>query len=148
MCRGRPHPHRRCPRPQSMNRLCRRRNKMRWTRGLAYCPSPMNFRNTYRLSMRQVVRTRHLRQRSTLRRTTESIRSQAMNNAHAAYLLKRATHASGSAARRLYMRAYYVNVAERMRQLDPKLNASINAYEEAKIRDIGEEKGSVHVTHH
>ena len=78
----------------------------------------------------------------------ESIRSQAMNNAHAAYLLKRATHASGSAARRLYMRAYYVNVAERMRKLDPKLSASINSYEEAKIRDIGEEKGSVHVTHH
>jgi hypothetical protein len=77
----------------------------------------------------------------------ESIRSQAMNNAHAAYLLKRATHASGSAARRPYMRAYYVNVAERMRKLDPKLNASINAYEEAKIRNIGEEKGSAHVTH-
>jgi len=79
----------------------------------------------------------------------ESIRSQAMNNAHAAYLLKRATHASGSAARRRYMRAYYVNVAERMRKLDPKLRASINAYEEAKISDIGEEKkGSAHTTHH
>jgi len=78
----------------------------------------------------------------------ESIRSQAMNNAHAAYLLKRATHASGSAARRRYMRAYYVNVAERMRKLDPKLSASINAYEEAKIRDIGEEKGSAHAIGH
>jgi hypothetical protein len=78
----------------------------------------------------------------------ESIRSQAMNNARAAYLLKRATHASGSAARRRYMRAYYVNVAERMRKLDPKLSASINAYEEAKISDIGEEKGSAHTTHH
>jgi hypothetical protein len=78
----------------------------------------------------------------------ESIRSQAMNNAHAAYLLKRATHASGSAARRRYMRAYYVNVAERMRKLDPKLSASISAYEEAKISDIGEEKGSAHTTHH
>ena len=78
----------------------------------------------------------------------ESIRSQAMNNAHAAYLLKRATRASGSAARRRYMRAYYVNVAERMRKLDPKLSASINAYEEAKIRDIGEEKGSAHAIGH
>jgi hypothetical protein len=78
----------------------------------------------------------------------ESIRSKAMNNAHAAYLLKRATHASGSAAKRRFMRAYYVNVAERMRKLDPKLSASINAYEEAKIRDIGEETGSAHATHH
>jgi hypothetical protein len=78
----------------------------------------------------------------------ESIRSQAMNNAHAAYLLKRATHASGSAAKRSYMRAYYRNVAERMRKLDPKLSASINAYEEAKIRDLGGEKASTRATHH
>jgi hypothetical protein len=78
----------------------------------------------------------------------ESIRSQAMNNVHAAYLLKRATHASSSAARRRYMRAYYVSVAERMRKLDPKLSTSINTYEEAKINDIGEEKGSAHTTHH
>jgi hypothetical protein len=78
----------------------------------------------------------------------ESIRSQAMHDPHAAYLLKRATHASGSAARRSYMRAYYRNVAEHMRKLDPKLSASINAYEEAKMRDIGEEKASTHATHH
>ena len=78
----------------------------------------------------------------------DSIRTRAMNNAHAAYLLKRATHASGSPARRSYIRAYYVNVADRMRKLDPKLSASINAYEEAKMRDIGEEKASTHATHH
>src|ERR1700751_1415968 len=78
----------------------------------------------------------------------ESIRSQAMNNVHAAYLLKRATHASSSATRRRYMRAYYVSVAERMRKLDPKLSTSINTYEATKISDIGEEKGSAHTTHH
>jgi type IV secretory pathway VirB10-like protein len=78
----------------------------------------------------------------------ESIRSQAMNNPRAAYLLKRATHASGSAAKRSYMRAYYRNVAEHMRKLDPKLSASINAYEEAKIRDLGGGKASTHATHH
>jgi hypothetical protein len=78
----------------------------------------------------------------------ESIRLQAMNNPHAAYLLKRATHASGSAARRSYMRAYYKDVAERMRKLDPRLSASINAYEEAKIGDIAGEKASTHTSHH
>ena len=78
----------------------------------------------------------------------DSIRTRAMNNAHSAYLLKRATHASGSATRRSYMRAYYVNVADRMRKLDPKLSASINAYEEAKLREIGGEKGSSRATHH
>src|SRR5262245_18012972 len=49
----------------------------------------------------------------------EAIRLQAMNDSHAAYLLKRATHSSRAATRRSYMRAYYVSVAERMRKLDP-----------------------------
>jgi hypothetical protein len=70
----------------------------------------------------------------------ESVRSQAMDNPHAVYLLKRARHSSSSAVRRNYLRAYYLNIAERMRKLDPKLKSSIDAYEQAKIRELGEKK--------
>jgi hypothetical protein len=67
----------------------------------------------------------------------ESIRNQAMNNPRAVYLLKRAKRSSTSAARRSYLRAYYVRLAERMRQLDPKLKSSINEYEQTKLGEIG-----------
>jgi hypothetical protein len=78
----------------------------------------------------------------------EAIRSQAMHYPHAAYLLKRAMHSTKSATRRSYMRAYYVSVAERMRKLDPKLKSSISAYEQAKIRDLGGEEVSMHLSSH
>jgi hypothetical protein len=78
----------------------------------------------------------------------EAIRSQAMNDPHAAYLLKRAMHSSRSATRRSYMRAYYVNVAERMRKLDPKLKSAIGAYEQAKIRELGGGEVSKHMSSH
>jgi hypothetical protein len=71
-----------------------------------------------------------------------------MNNPHAAYLLKRAKHSPRLATRRSYLRAYYVNVTERMRRLDPKLKSSIDAYEQAKIREIGAESVSLRPSSH
>jgi len=78
----------------------------------------------------------------------EAIRSQAMNDPHVAYLLKRAMHSSRSATKRSYMRAYYLSVAERMRKLDPKLKSAIGAYEQAKIRELGGGEVSTHVSSH
>jgi hypothetical protein len=66
----------------------------------------------------------------------DEIRSLAMKNPRAAYLLKRAKSSSNSASRRSYLRAYYVAVASRMRKLDPDLASSISAYEEAKIHEV------------
>ena len=66
----------------------------------------------------------------------EEIRSLAMSNVRAAYLLKRAKSSSSSASRRTYLRAYYITVASRMRKLDPKLKSSIDAYEEAKMHEV------------
>jgi hypothetical protein len=77
-----------------------------------------------------------------------AIRSQAMKDPRAAYLLKRATHSSRSATRRSYMRAYYMSVAERMRKLDPKLKSAIGAYEQAKIRELGGDEVSTRVSSH
>jgi hypothetical protein len=67
----------------------------------------------------------------------KQIRSQAENDPHTAYLLKRAKRSSRSATRRNYLRAYYVSLAERMCKLDPRLKSSIETYERAKLRDIG-----------
>jgi hypothetical protein len=78
----------------------------------------------------------------------EAIRLQAMNDPHAAYLLKRATHSSRSATRRSFMRAYYVSVAERMRKLDPKLKSAIDEYEQEKIRELGGQEVSTHASSH
>jgi hypothetical protein len=69
-------------------------------------------------------------------RRFDEIRSLAMSNPRAAYLLKRARDSSHPASRRAYLRAYYVTVASRMRKLDPKLKSSIDAYEEAKIHEV------------
>jgi hypothetical protein len=66
----------------------------------------------------------------------EVVRALAMENRHAAYLLRRAKQSSNAAARRTYLRAYYTSVASRMRSLDPKLNSSINAYEESKLHEL------------
>lgn len=78
----------------------------------------------------------------------DEIRSLAMRNPRAAYLLKRARSSSKSASRRTYLRAYYVAVASRMRKLDPKLASSINAYEEAKINEVSATRNStVQVSH-
>jgi hypothetical protein len=66
----------------------------------------------------------------------EEIRSLAMNSHRAARLLKSARHSSNSASRRIYLRAYYITVASRMRKLDPKLKSSIDSYEEAKIHEV------------
>jgi hypothetical protein len=66
----------------------------------------------------------------------DEIRTLAMSDPRAAYLLKRARHSSNSASRHVYLRAYYVTVASRMRKLDPKLRSTIDAYEEAQIHEI------------
>ena len=66
----------------------------------------------------------------------DEIRSKAMSNPRAAYLLKRARTSSSATARRTYLREYYSTVAARMRRLDPELRSSIDAYEEAKIHEI------------
>src|SRR5205823_12821707 len=72
----------------------------------------------------------------------DEVRSLAMKNPRAAYLLKRAKASSSSASRRHYLRAYYVAVASRMRQLDPKLASSINAYEKARIHEVSGTRNS------
>jgi hypothetical protein len=76
----------------------------------------------------------------------ERIRSRAANDPHASYLLKRANHSIKSATRRNYLRAYYVSLADRMRKLDPKLKASIDTYERAKIHEIGARNVSQHTS--
>lgn len=78
----------------------------------------------------------------------DEIQSLATRNPHAAYLLKRARSSSNSASRRAYLREYYVTVAARMRKLDPKLDSSINAYEEAKIHEVSATKSSTARTSH
>jgi hypothetical protein len=65
----------------------------------------------------------------------DEVRTLAMSDPRAAYLLKRARHSSNSASRHVYLRAYYVALASRMRKLDPKLKSSIDAYEEAQIHE-------------
>jgi hypothetical protein len=79
-------------------------------------------------------------------RQFEKVRLQAMNNPHAAYLLRRAKRSLRSATRRSYLRAYYLNVTERMRELDPKLKSSIDAYEQAKIQQIDGQSVSQHAS--
>jgi hypothetical protein len=64
------------------------------------------------------------------------VRSLAMNNPRAAYLLKRARNSTSARARRTYLRAYYETVAARMRKLDPELKSSIDGYEEAEVRQV------------
>jgi hypothetical protein len=72
----------------------------------------------------------------------EVIHALAMGDLHATRLLRRARLSSNSASRRSYLRAYYTVVASRMRQLDPKLKSSINAYEEGKLRELSSAKSS------
>jgi hypothetical protein len=67
----------------------------------------------------------------------EEVRLRAMDSPRATYFLKRARSSSHAASRRAYLREYYAALASRMRKLDPNLDSSINAYEEAKIREIG-----------
>jgi hypothetical protein len=66
----------------------------------------------------------------------DEIRSLAMSSPRAAYLLKRARRSSTSAARHLYLRAYYVAVASQMRKLDPNLKSSIEGYEETQLHEV------------
>jgi hypothetical protein len=72
----------------------------------------------------------------------EIIHTLAMGNLRATRLLRRARQSSNPASRRSYLRAYYTAVASRMRQLDPKLKSSINAYEEGKLRELSSAKSS------
>ncbi len=66
----------------------------------------------------------------------DEVRALAMGSRRAVYLRNRARRSSSSSSRRIYLRAYYVAVASRMRQLDPKLKSSIDAYEKEKIHEV------------
>jgi hypothetical protein len=66
----------------------------------------------------------------------EVIRSLAMSDRRAVYLLERAKTSSNPASRRVYLRAYYRTLASRMRRLEPKLISSIDAYEEGKLHEL------------
>jgi hypothetical protein len=72
----------------------------------------------------------------------EAIHNLAMRDLRATRLLRRARQSSNPASRRSYLRAYYSAVAFRMRQLDPKLKSSINAYEEGKLSELSSVKSS------
>jgi hypothetical protein len=72
----------------------------------------------------------------------EVIHTLAMGDLHATRFLRRARQSSNPASRRSYLRAYYTAVASRMRQLDPKLKSSINAYEEEKLGQLSSAKSS------
>lgn len=72
----------------------------------------------------------------------EAIHTLAMGELRATRLLRRARRSSKPASRRSYLRAYYTAVASRMRQLDPKLKSSINAYEEEKLGELSPAKSS------
>jgi hypothetical protein len=72
----------------------------------------------------------------------EAIHNLAMGDLRATRLLRRARQSSNAASRRSYLRAYYTAVASRMRQLDPKLKSSINAYEEGKLGELSSVKSS------
>jgi hypothetical protein len=72
----------------------------------------------------------------------EVIHALAIGDLHATRLLRRARQSSNLASRRSYLRAYYTVVASRMRQLDPKLKASINAFEEEKLGQLSSSRSS------
>jgi len=72
----------------------------------------------------------------------EVIHALAMEDLHATRLLRRARLSSNPGSRRSYLRAYYTVVASRMRQLDPKLKSTINAYEEEKLGQLTSSRSS------
>ena len=72
----------------------------------------------------------------------EVIHTLAMGDLRATRLLRRARQSSNPASRRSYLRAYYTAVASRMRQIDPKLKSSINAYEEEKLSELSSARSS------
>jgi hypothetical protein len=72
----------------------------------------------------------------------EAVHTLATGDLRATRLLRRARQSSNPASRRGYLRAYYTAVASRMREIDPKLKASINAYEEEKLRELTSAKSS------
>lgn len=70
----------------------------------------------------------------------EMLRALAGRSPDAVTLLRLATTALSVEARRNYLRAYYVTVCMRMRQMDPRLGAYIRDFERERIRAIGRSK--------
>jgi hypothetical protein len=70
----------------------------------------------------------------------ERIRAVAMRNPEAVALLRLASSALSVEARRNYLRAYYVTVCMRMREMEPHLGGYIRDFERARIRAIGRSK--------
>jgi hypothetical protein len=70
----------------------------------------------------------------------EKIQALAMRNSEAVALLRLATSALSVEARRNYLRAYYVTVGMRMREMEPRLGGYIRDFERTRIRAIGRTK--------
>ena len=70
----------------------------------------------------------------------EKIRALASRNPEAVALLRLASTALSVEARRNYLRAYYVTVCMRMREMEPRLGGYIREFERARIRAIGRSK--------
>jgi hypothetical protein len=67
----------------------------------------------------------------------EKVQALAMRNSEAIALLRLASSALSMEARRNYLRAYYVTVCMRMRQMEPRLGGYIREFERSRIRAIG-----------
>ena len=70
----------------------------------------------------------------------EKIRALASRNPEAVALLRLASTALSVEARRNYLRAYYVTVCMRMREMEPRLGGYIRDFERERIRAIGRSK--------
>lgn len=70
----------------------------------------------------------------------EKVRALASRNPEAVALLKLASTALSVEARRNYLRAYYVTVCMRMRQMEPRLGGYIQEFERERMRAIGRSK--------
>jgi hypothetical protein len=70
----------------------------------------------------------------------EKIRALASRNPESVALLKLASTALSVEARRNYLRAYYVTVCMRMRQMEPRLGGYIRDFERERMRAIGRSK--------
>jgi hypothetical protein len=64
------------------------------------------------------------------------LRVVAMRNPRVIDLLKQASEALSDEAKREFMRAYYHTMCTRMRDLEPNLGRTINAFERAEIRKL------------
>lgn len=79
-------------------------------------------------------------ERRLIQQRLEKIRALAGRNPESVSLLKLASTALSVEARRNYLRAYYVTVCMRMREMEPRLGGYIREFERERIRAIGRSK--------